>query len=435
MLHCAIVCFVEAAPTTPKAPDYEALASGSSYEELSFLGRQLAALENSVRASRLIQVFELASHPESLSGDGLSGVVDWLMRNLGMFREEAREFVRVAKASVECPLLLKRFASGALSWNRFCLITTGLVDDLTDLWWVENEALMTSAQIRALIAVRKAKPVDLDDAFVTRRVSVRKKLDRDIIHAELPKDLAAVVLGAIDRIAMNAPLDEESQMYPTISEARADALVQICSGSIAEDSDADLATVVVHAPIEAFRPEGGSEALAELDETLLTHETFKRLCCDARFQVSGLDTRGNTVGIGRVSRNIPPWLRRQLRRRDKGCRFPGCDRLRWTNAHHIEFWGQGGPTNLDNLVELCVKHHHYLHEFGWTISGNPETEQLRFFNREGRELTVGGYRLEPLAWDDFTERLEPIVDADDQLLRAAVGLKQPGWTQDLKSSA
>ena len=53
---------------------------------------------------------------------------------------------------------------------------------------------------------------------------------------------------------------------------------------------------------------------------------------------------------------------RQIRHRDRGCRFPGCERTRWTHSHHRIHWAQGGPTDLDNLITLCPHHHRLAHE-------------------------------------------------------------------------
>jgi HNH endonuclease len=40
--------------------------------------------------------------------------------------------------------------------------------------------------------------------------------------------------------------------------------------------------------------------------------------------------------------------------RDGGGVFPGCDRpLAWCEAHHIQHWLDGGPTDLANLALLC----------------------------------------------------------------------------------
>ncbi|WP_449373979.1 HNH endonuclease [Arthrobacter psychrolactophilus] len=39
----------------------------------------------------------------------------------------------------------------------------------------------------------------------------------------------------------------------------------------------------------------------------------------------------------------------------------------WTEAHHIIPWQDGGDTSVDNGVLCCSRHHHYLHDRGWTV--------------------------------------------------------------------
>jgi hypothetical protein len=67
------------------------------------------------------------------------------------------------------------------------------------------------------------------------------------------------------------------------------------------------------------------------------------------------------------TRRIPRRLRRLLVARDKGCRFPGCNRSRGVEAHHIIEVLDGGETVLENLVLLCAFHHHWIHAKGWEI--------------------------------------------------------------------
>ena len=56
-----------------------------------------------------------------------------------------------------------------------------------------------------------------------------------------------------------------------------------------------------------------------------------------------------------------------LRIRDGGCRFPGCCRNHYTDAHHIKHWAEGGETSMENLVTLCRFHHGLLHKGDYHI--------------------------------------------------------------------
>jgi hypothetical protein len=76
---------------------------------------------------------------------------------------------------------------------------------------------------------------------------------------------------------------------------------------------------------------------------------------------------GEPLDIGRKTRSIPAAIDRALRARDGGCRFPGCDRTRWCDGHHIEHWANGGETKLANLALLCGFHHGLVHEGGYGL--------------------------------------------------------------------
>jgi hypothetical protein len=95
--------------------------------------------------------------------------------------------------------------------------------------------------------------------------------------------------------------------------------------------------------------------------------------------------RGTVLARTEVEHTVPHWLRRQLRRRDGGCRWPGCRRTRGVHAHHLVWFANGGLTTMDNLVLLCRRHHRAVHEAGWTIEGHP-AQALRFVRPDGRAL-------------------------------------------------
>jgi hypothetical protein len=71
--------------------------------------------------------------------------------------------------------------------------------------------------------------------------------------------------------------------------------------------------------------------------------------------------------VGRRKRQVSAPLRRALHARDRGCRFPGCSETRIVQRHHIRHFARGGPTSLDNLIELCWFHHRTVHEGGMGI--------------------------------------------------------------------
>jgi HNH endonuclease len=84
------------------------------------------------------------------------------------------------------------------------------------------------------------------------------------------------------------------------------------------------------------------------------------------------DVGGNPRWVGRLFRDPPAWMMRHLKYRDRECQFPGCGARRFTQAHHIVWRENGGPTDLDNLILICFFHHRLVHEYGWAIRRDPD---------------------------------------------------------------
>ena len=104
--------------------------------------------------------------------------------------------------------------------------------------------------------------------------------------------------------------------------------------------------VVAHVPLAALvDPAGEESALAgELErDGLISTETVRRLACDATLVVGVDDDVGHTMYEGRARRTPNPAQRREVLRRDRHCRFPGCTNVTFTNTHHVVAWKPGGP--------------------------------------------------------------------------------------------
>jgi uncharacterized protein DUF222 len=109
----------------------------------------------------------------------------------------------------------------------------------------------------------------------------------------------------------------------------------------------------------------------------LSAETLRRIACDAGVSLVLLDQHGVPLHVGREHRTVTPGIWAALVARDRGCVFPGCTRpAEWCAAHHVVFWGDGGPTALTNLALICGHHHRTVHHKGWDIAfaddGHPE---------------------------------------------------------------
>ena len=78
-------------------------------------------------------------------------------------------------------------------------------------------------------------------------------------------------------------------------------------------------------------------------------------------------------------------MRRALKARDGGCRFPGCTSHKFCDGHHIKHWSDGGETSLDNLVLLCRYHHRLVHEGGFDCKRSKDGE-IYFEDQRDRRL-------------------------------------------------
>ena len=107
-------------------------------------------------------------------------------------------------------------------------------------------------------------------------------------------------------------------------------------------------------------------------------ETARRLACDA---LTRPRSPSATAAAQRRPSNAldPAAVRRALVARDGRCQFPGCERQRFVDAHHILHWARGGETELDNLVLLCRHHHRLVHEGGVSLvaTGRPPLHASR----------------------------------------------------------
>jgi hypothetical protein len=326
--------------------------------------------------------------------DGATSMVAWLVQRCGVNTSTARDWVTAAQKLQELPRISQALSQGKLSFDQ----VKPLVDVAkpeTDAMLAEQATHWSAKQVRELAtAARRQSDAQASGAFVRRFLRFDDR--RRAFNGVLPQDQYAVVKNSLiarasRRIRERTPFDQRM----------ADALVTLCRADghgddgpqrAGADGQAGQAggrrrnrpTVVVHADMEFLA--GGSGG-AELD-TLgpLSREVARRLACDAKVFVSADGADRRSLDLGRSRRDPSDAQRIEIRRRDKGCRFPGCGHTEFTDVHHVTHWIDGGPTDLCNLIELCDEHHRLVHEMGWTASGDANVE-LTFRSPTGRLST------------------------------------------------
>ena len=166
---------------------------------------------------------------------------------------------------------------------------------------------------------------------------------------------------------------------------RADALVEMARRATAAADTQPSARPLLWVITGEENLRTGSGACELAGGGAISAAVAQRLACDCDIAEVVVDADGR-INLGRTQRSAGATQRRLLWLRDRGCRFPGCDRPpEWTQAHHVWFWEDGGPTDLDNLCLLCSRHHHLCHEGGFRCWPDADGE-LVFHRPDGSLL-------------------------------------------------
>ncbi|MDQ1514971.1 MAG: hypothetical protein QOE80_801 [Actinomycetota bacterium] len=336
--------------------------------EICELAGHLAAAE-----CRWMVLLEEFDRREGWSGWGVTSCAHWVAWKCGMSLGAARERVRVARRLPTLPRLREAFGRGELSYAKVRAVTR-VATPGREAALLEAARHATTPQLEQIVrafrpALTEKEELDTANARHDARF-LRWHYNEDgslELRGRLTPEDGAVLLAAIEDARQAAPVPGEdvSMETPPPEMSAADALVTVARAALTTTGDNDAAercTVMIHVDeaVLAGRTEDGR---CHLDEgPAIAPETARRLACDAAVIRVLVGNNGNVLDIGRQSRSIPTALRRALRRRDGGCRFPGCSNRRFVDGHHIQYWSKGGPTKLDNLILLCRRHHRLVHE-------------------------------------------------------------------------
>ena len=362
---------------------------------------------------------------------GFDNCADWLHWRCDLSLSAAREKVRVAHALKTLPQIAMAFAEGALSYSKVRALTRVASPDNEEKL-LEFARRTTAARVEERCRELRCGTAASTDESVRAHARRALRLHRDplrgvaTITVELPLETAELIDKALDRARDTAVACEPEFAEQNWAAQQADALVAMAraymtSETLSREPNGSADAPASAASAGASAPSAPAPYLVtvHVDETALRGgagraglpiEAVRRIACDAERVVINEDERGEPLSVGRKTRTVPAGIRRALWARDKGCRFPGCHRTRFVDAHHIEHWASGGETSLSNLMLLCSRHHRLLHEGGFRIE--KDYQDRWFFKRpDGRAVPACGYRAEDMT--DDLQTPEDVKPPDD----------------------
>ena len=390
-------------------------------DELFLLGERCAEAYMQADALHYHAMVLLAEfdHRSGWQDTGFSSTAEWLAWRIGIQPGAARERVRTALALERLPLTSEAMRNGELSFTKVRALSRVATPD-NESTLLDFARAGSAANLERV--VRGWKTLDRKSEVTAEQIRHRSRrfsawVDDDgmvVVRGRLDPEVGAMLMRAVEA-ASDALYREEAHSetlegtaaYAELDKTkpeqrRADAVGLLAERALAAgfgngagngncDRDAPISgsraeryQVMLHVDAETLR-DTGDPGLSELEDgTRVSAETSRRLACDASLVTIALGPDGQVLGAGRKTRTVPPSVRRALEARDRGCRFPGCG-SRFTEAHHVKHWADGGETSLRNTALLCRRHHRAVHEGSVQLCLDVKG-QVVFFTPRGKAL-------------------------------------------------
>ncbi len=184
---------------------------------------------------------------------------------------------------------------------------------------------------------------------------------RKLIEAETDRVLT--------RYRSDAEASDDETPVPRRAQAAAEALAELLErGSGVPDGEGRLPEPEL---VVILNEETGK--LTDDEGNHLSLEVLRFVLAAGLIRPLDVSNSGDPLRMGRAMRYANRHMRRALLTRDGGCIFPGCDRpASWCDAHHVDEWEHGGPTDVENLALICRHHHRVTHRPSWVMTRDPD---------------------------------------------------------------
>ena len=346
------------------------------------------AVEGAVRSLAKVRAWadsyeaRLAARSNALRAEGSGGGArETLAHSGGRSGREAQKAADRSETLQSNPELGTALESGEVNSDHVDAVTraaAGLSED-------QREELLSDPDVAD--AARRMPP-DPFNTYMKRKARAlsddedRSRAERQRnstgLKAWIRKDGMVAVNGELDPELGNrllTGLDAEMETMaqrdraPKNDKTRARALVALVDRGIGAGPNTNATEVLV---IDAATLTGGlhHQSVAETSSGIeMAPDAIRRRMCDSVICPTVLSrATGQTLFSGREVRTATRAQRRALRAMYPTCAFDSCSAsFDHCEIHHVVPWHRGGSTDLDNLVPLCHRHHHLVHEGRWQI--------------------------------------------------------------------
>lgn len=324
----------------------------------------------------------LAARAEQLAKQGSGGGArETLALKGGRSGREAQKAADRAGTLAANPELGDALANGGVSSDHVDALTRAaapLPDDTKHDLLNDPELNDAARRMRpepfAKLCNRKARKLAEDEG----EDKLQKQKNATKLKTWWRKDGMLAVNGELDPehgnrflASLDAEVDTMAQRdrAPKTDRTRALALVALAERGLGAGPNTTPSEVVV---IDAATLDDGLHEHSVCETTSgvdLPPETVRRIMCDAVvFPTVIRASDGQVLFAGRQIRTANRAQRRALRAMYATCAFDSCSvSFDHCQVHHIVPWHRGGPTDLPNLIPLCNRHHHLVHEGRWHI--------------------------------------------------------------------
>lgn len=354
-------------------------------DELKDHLRVLVRAQSQLDAAMLAAVVEFEQRNLSVS-DGQLDTRAWLAHHTGTARKIAGATVWLAKRVRYMPAFAAAMAATTITEQHARVMAKAINPRTLDAF-VRDEAMLvghaSELEVDDFVHVvarwvfladpdgpdqRAEKPSEL---HVSPLLDGRHRLDGDL-DLEDSAEYLAELDARYEEIwhadhSDSATVEERNR---TPSQRYAAAAVEMARrSSAATDEGRGPRKPQLIAVVDVPALNGDPTGIAELEDgTPIPQPLLSQWLCDCTVARVVLAGRSLVLDAGHLVYTPSPAQRRALIARDRGCIVPGCRRKpRWCQAHHVTHWPEG-PTNLENLVLLCHRHHKHVHRRLITIT-------------------------------------------------------------------